>query len=81
MYIEEQKYGGLNESLDFKLTIFYDIYNRIDVPPEAYLKAFPTMLKGMALEHFYNTKAAQIYDFNFEKVCIHVRNFFEGPGF
>ena len=58
MYIEEQKYGGLNESLDFKLTIFYDIYNRTDMPPEAYLKAFPIILKGIALEHFYNTKAA-----------------------
>ena len=81
MYTEEQKYSNLNESLDFKLTIFYDIYNRVDVPLEVYLKAFPTMPKGMALEHFYNTKVVQIYDFNFEKVCVYVQNFFEGPGF
>ena len=27
IYMEEQKYGGINESLDYKLTIFYNIYN------------------------------------------------------
>jgi len=27
IYIEEQKYGGINESLDYKLIIFYNIYN------------------------------------------------------
>ena len=51
------------------------------MPLEVYLKAFPAMPKGMALEHFYNTKVVQIYDFNFEKVCVYVQNFFEGPGF
>ena len=27
IYIEEQKYGSINESLDYKLTIFYNICN------------------------------------------------------
>jgi len=27
IYTEEQKYGGINESLNYKLIIFYDIYN------------------------------------------------------
>ena len=27
IYIEEQKYGGINESLNYKLIIFYDICN------------------------------------------------------
>ncbi len=27
IYTEEQKYGDTNESLNYKLTIFYDIYN------------------------------------------------------
>ena len=53
IYTEEQKYGGINKSLNYKLIIFYDIYNWADVPQEAYLKAFPTMLKGLALNHFY----------------------------
>ena len=32
IYIEEQKYSGINESLNYKLIIFYDICNRADVP-------------------------------------------------
>ena len=27
IYTEEQKYGNINESLDYKLIIFYNIYN------------------------------------------------------
>ena len=27
IYIEEQKYSGINESFNYKLTIFYNIYN------------------------------------------------------
>ena len=50
MYIEEQKYSGSSEdeSLDHKLTIFYNICSRVDLPQELYVKAFPTMLKGLA---------------------------------
>ena len=53
IYTEEQKYSNINESLNYKLTIFYNICNWADVPQKAYLKAFPTMLKGLALDHFY----------------------------
>jgi len=51
--MEEQKYSGINKSLNYKLIIFHNIYNQADVPQEAYLKAFPTILKGLALNHFY----------------------------
>ena len=27
IYIEEQKYSGINKSLNYKLIIFYNIYN------------------------------------------------------
>ena len=27
IYIKEQKYSGINESLNYKLLIFYNIYN------------------------------------------------------
>ena len=27
IYIEEQKYSNINKSLDYKLIIFYNIYN------------------------------------------------------
>ena len=53
IYTEEQKYGSTNESLNYKLIIFYNIYNWVDVPYKAYFKAFPIILKGLALDHFY----------------------------
>ena len=32
IYTKEQKYSGTNKSLDYKLTIFYNIYNQADIP-------------------------------------------------
>jgi len=64
--------------LDYKFIIFFDICNRADVLPIAYLKAFPTILKGMALDHFYNH---QLFNRPFEEVCTHLKNFFEEANF
>jgi len=78
VYTDEQKYSGTNESLDYKLKMFYDICNRVDVPLVAYLKAFPTILKEMALDHFYSQ---ELYNRPFEAVCVYLRNVFEGATF
>ena len=78
LYTDDQKYAGTNESLDYKLTIFYNICNRARLPQEAYMDAFPTMLKGLALNHFFTS---QLYNLSFSKACEHLRNFFEGPAF
>ena len=48
IYTEEQKYDGTNGSLDHKLTIFKDICSRVELPEESLMKAFPTILKGLA---------------------------------
>ena len=31
IYTKEQKYGGINESLNYKLIIFYNICNWVDI--------------------------------------------------
>jgi hypothetical protein len=54
IYTKEQKYDSINGSFDYKLIIFLDICNRIKLLEEGYLCAFPTMLKGLALDYFYN---------------------------
>ena len=54
IYTEEQKYDGVNGSFDLKLAIFLDICQRVDLPASCLLRAFPTMLKGLALDHFYS---------------------------
>jgi len=53
MYMEDNKYSGEDDNFDFKLTIFYNLCSRADVPQEAKVKAYPIMLCGLALNHYY----------------------------
>jgi hypothetical protein len=78
MYTEEQKYSGIDKSFNYKLKIFYDICKRAGLPNTAYINAFPTMLKGLAQDHFYNHDLSRR---PFDQVYTHLRNFFEGPGY
>jgi hypothetical protein len=50
----------------------------VDVPQEAYFKAFPTILKGLALDYFYINQLSHL---PFNKACKHLQNFFKGLGF
>ncbi|RFU25514.1 hypothetical protein B7463_g10820, partial [Scytalidium lignicola] len=75
---EEQKYDGTNGSFDLKLTIFKDICERVELPETSLMKAFLTMLKGLAQNHFYNN---QLSKRTFGEVCTNLRNFFEGPSY
>jgi hypothetical protein len=75
IYSDSQKYSGVDDSFDFKLTIFYNICTRSGLPPDYYALAFPSMLKSMAERHYFNAHlAAQL----FEKACQLMRDFFEG---
>ena len=53
IYIEESKYRGNRDSFNFKLTIFYNIYRHANVLYKAKAKAFPIILKGLALDFYY----------------------------
>ena len=66
LYINDQKYSSINGNFNFKLTIFYNIYNRADVPLNAYFKALLFILMGLALNHYYNSKLAIL---TFNKAC------------
>src|SRR5580692_9871844 len=78
MYTDEMKYSRENDNFDYKLVIFNDFCDRADVLEAAKAKAYPTMLRGLALEHFYaNLKTnEQILPFN--HMCAATRRFFEG---
>ena len=66
MYIEDNKYSREDDNFDFKLTIFYNLYSRADVPQEAKVKAYPTILRGLVLDHYYtnfkNVTLALLFD-------------------
>jgi hypothetical protein len=53
MYTDESKYSGENDNFDYKLVIFHDICSRVDIPDSIKAKAYPTMLRGLALDHYY----------------------------
>ena len=53
IYIEESKYGNNRDNFNFKLIIFYNIYGCVNILYKAKAKAFPMMLKGLALNFFY----------------------------
>jgi len=48
IYTDDQKYNGVSNSFNFKLTIFYNICKRAGLPPKGYITALLTMLKGLA---------------------------------
>jgi hypothetical protein len=59
MYTDKQKYNSVNHSFDYKLAIFLNICRRNDLPENLLSKAFPIMLKGIALDHYYNNMLSQ----------------------
>jgi len=75
IYTDDQKYDGVSDSFNFKLTIFYDICKRAGLPPKGYITAFPTMLKGLAQDHYYNSSLLTRL---FTEACNYMRYFFKG---
>jgi hypothetical protein len=59
IYTKEQKYNSINNSFNHKLTIFLDICKYVKLLKEALMYAFLTMLKGLALDYFYNALLLQ----------------------
>jgi hypothetical protein len=53
LYTDEAKYSEKNDNFSFKLIMFNDMCDRVDVSFETKLKAFLTMLKELALNYYY----------------------------
>jgi hypothetical protein len=52
--------------------------DRVDVSSETKLKAFSTMFKELALDHYYaNVTSRKNASFTFDDVCISMMNHFE----
>ena len=75
LYIDDQKHSNISRNFNFKLIIFYNICNRVDILPDAYLKALPLILIGLALNYYYNGKLAILI---FNKACQQLYSFFKG---
>ncbi len=73
IYTDKAKYCDRNDSFTFKLAIFHDIYSRADVPPEAKMKVFPTMLKGPVLDNYSLNIGISGTVMNFDQTCYSIR--------
>ena len=76
MYIEKLKYNSINSSFNYKLTIFYSICNRSNVPQKAYNKALLIILIGLALNQYFNSRLS---NFLFKDAYKYLYSFFKGP--
>ena len=75
---EDSKYSGEpDDSFNFKYAIFLDLCGRVDIPPEAISKAFPTMLRGLALDFYYTS--CHDKNLTIHELCVAIRAYFEGP--
>jgi hypothetical protein len=54
MYTEKLQYGGENDNFDQKLKIFHDLCSCAGIPRISRNRAFPTMLRDMALDYYYD---------------------------
>jgi hypothetical protein len=57
MYTDESRYSSENDNFDYKLVIFNDLCSRADIPDigDIRAKAYLTMLRGLALDHYYSS--------------------------
>jgi hypothetical protein len=68
------KYDGINSHFDYKLTIFYNVYERVELSREAYIRAFLIMLKGLVEIHYFN---GMLFILLYLDVCNNMRAYFE----
>jgi hypothetical protein len=74
IYTDDLKYDGTG-SLDRKLEIFIDICKRIGLSSEEIIRAFPIILKKLALDQYYGHKLG---DRTYAQACKYLSGFFEG---
>ena len=76
IYTKELKYNSINGSFDYKLTIFYNIYNQSNILQKAYNKALLIILIGLALNQYFNSRLSNLL---FKDTCKYFYSFFKGP--
>ena len=67
IYTKESKYRSNRDSFNFKIIIFYNIYRHVNILYKAKAKAFPIILKGLALNFFYLNNT--INKSSFQDIC------------
>jgi hypothetical protein len=69
------KYDGTSSHFDYKLTIFYNVYEQVELLREAYIRVFPIILKDLAKAHYFNGMLSILL---YLDACNNMRAYFEG---
>ncbi len=79
LYSDETKYSEENDNFSFKLIMFNDMCDRVDVFSEIKLKAFFIMFKELALNYYYANMINRDKNRSiiFDDVCVSMMNYFE----
>ena len=75
IYIEERKYSREDNNFNYKLIIFNNLYNRVDIPQEVKIKGFLMMLYSITFNFYYKNKTIYI---TFNGICNAIYNHFKG---
>src|SRR6266568_1946919 len=78
LYTDKSKYNGKNDNFDFKLTIFMDLYQKADIPKQEFSQAYSTMLRSLALDHYYTNLKSNPLSISFNKLYKAIYNYFKG---
>ncbi len=78
MITEDMKYSGENDYFDLKYNAFINTCERTNLPRNMRSRAYPAMLKGAAIQHYYNSIVPS-GNTNFDAAVLATRNYFEGP--
>jgi hypothetical protein len=74
IYRKENKFKNKNDNFDFKIMIFYDKCNVIELFEHVYMQAVSIMLEECVLSHFYSNR---MYVMTFNHFCINIKRYFE----
>ncbi len=77
LYTDEVKYNEKNDNFSFKLIMFNDMCDRVDVSSQVKLKAFLIMFKRLALNYYYSNLSNSKASLTFDEVCVSIMNYFE----
>ena len=75
IYTEESKYSKEDNNFNYKLIIFNNLCNKVNIPQEVKIKGFLIMLYSITLNFYYRNKAIYII---FNGICNVIHNYFKG---
>jgi hypothetical protein len=77
LYSDKTKYSEENDKFSFKLIMFNDMYDRIDISYKTKLKVFFIMLKRLALNYYYLNMINNDRLITFDNVYVLIMHYFE----